>query len=140
MHQVVPIRNIKTCIICMDKTLNSNQCVQCKHCFICNVCLKQELNACPLCRKKDFKKKKLKKLECPKCNIEITINCPFIKHVCCLIVTILGCLTVGTFLRLLSGDTGFTYIDILLNLLLGLVIMGSVLCLLICCDCSISMR
>ena len=122
MHKIIPINCINDCIICYNKTLNINCCNQCKVCIICKNCLKKEINSCPTCRKEDFRKKKFK-IKCPFIN-QFKIKCPFIKKIGLFILWLILCFFLGTSFRFLSNDFSFDLLDIWLNIVLGIFLMG----------------
>lgn len=148
MYKVIPLNCIHECIICYNKTINTNCCVQCNICILCNNCLKKEIVTCPACRKENFNKNILRKDKIKNCNksikkkinnysflfqclIKFLIKCLFFITFICV------CLGIGSFIRMMDGYFNFKIIDIVLNSLLGLCTIGGFMILFICLDMCI---
>ena len=129
MHKVIPISCLNECIICYSKTLNKNSCKQCKTCILCNECLKEKIEKCPMCRKENFYIEKTKQSYCT-----IKFHCPILKKTVCTICFTFICFLLGSFVKLMSGVYEFHHIDFFLNTILGLIVVGLVVTLFICMD------
>lgn len=123
MHKVIPIRCVGECVICYDKTLNKNCCVQCHSCVLCCSCLKRDLQCCPICRKTNFQ---IQRSTCPK------INSYLLSTFLTTVMVFFICFSIGLFVNLVRGKYTITTIDILLHTLLGMILVSSVMALYIC--------
>lgn len=130
MHVIIPIRAINECVICYQKTLNRNICVQCKRCILCKDCLDKELKTCPLCRKENFKK--VKEKPSIKYRFNTTACYKYSKTCCMIILLTFVCFLLGSFVKLMSGDAEWSNIDLLINTVLGLICVGCFLLFLEC--------